>query len=109
MVHHRVQLTAYLEIQLGDMVVNQRFIELFHPLAGLTDAFHKHLHRRGETFRRRRLGERGIVQKVVDIPEARRRGEINFFKQRGVNALARPVFLQRGLPLNRAVFCGNRH
>ncbi|SWQ10699.1 Uncharacterised protein [Klebsiella pneumoniae] len=109
MVHHRVQLTAYLEIQLGDMVVDQRFVELFYPLAGLTDAFHKHLHRRGETFRRRRLGERGIVQKVVDIPEARRRGEINFFKQRGVNALARPVFLQRGLPLNRGVFCGNRH
>ncbi|SSH46103.1 Uncharacterised protein [Klebsiella pneumoniae] len=109
MVHHRVQLTAYLEIQLGDMVVDQRFVELFHPLAGLTDAFHKHLHRRGETLRRRRLGERGIVQKVVDIPEARRRGEINFFKQRGVNALARPVFLQRGLPLNRGVFCGNRH
>ncbi|SLR73057.1 Uncharacterised protein [Klebsiella pneumoniae] len=67
------------------------------------------VHRRGETLRRRRLGERGIVQKVVDIPEARRRGEINFFKQRGVNALARPVFLQRGLPLNRGVFCGNRH
>ncbi len=82
-VHHCVQLTAYLEIQLSDMVVNQRFVELFHPLAGLTDALHKHLHRRGETFRRRRFGERGIVQKVVDIPEARRRGEINFFNKRG--------------------------
>lgn len=78
-------------------------------LTGLTDAIHKHLHRRGETLRRRRFGERGIVQKVVDIPEVRRRGEINFFKQRGVNALARPIFLQRGLPLNRGVFCGNRH
>lgn len=78
MVHHRVQLTAYLEIQLGDMVIDQRFVELFHPLAGLADAFHKHLHRRGETFRPPAPRERGIVQKVVDIPEARRRGEINF-------------------------------
>ena len=45
---------------------------------------------------RRRLGERGIVQKVVDIPEARRRVRLIFFKQRGVKRPARPVFLQRG-------------
>lgn len=80
MVHHRVQLTAYLEIQLGDMVVDQRFVELFHPLTGLTDAIHKHLHRRGETPAAGASGERGIVQKVVDISEVRRRGEINFFQ-----------------------------
>ena len=109
MVHHRVQLAAYLEIQFSDVAINQRFVELFHPLAGLADALHKHLHRRGQTLRRRRLRERGIVQKVVDIPEARGRGEMNFFKQRGVNALARRIFLQRGLPLYRAVFSGNRH
>ena len=62
-----------------------------------------------EQYKGNSLGERGIVQKVVDVPEASGRGEIDFFKQRRVNALARRVFLQRGLPLNRAVFCGNRH
>lgn len=68
MVHHRVQLTAYLEIQLGDMVIDQRFVELFHPLAGLADAFHKHLHRRGETFRRRRPESAASSRKSLISP-----------------------------------------
>ncbi len=67
MVHHH-QLTAYLEIQLGDMVVNRVLSRAFPPADRTTDAFHKHLHRRGETApppAPRKLSSR----KVVDIPE----------------------------------------
>ena len=70
MVHHRVQLAADLIVQLRDVVVNQGLVELLHGLSGLTDAVHKYLHRRRQSFARRGVGQRGIIQKVVNIAQA---------------------------------------
>ncbi len=106
MVHHRIQLAADLKIQLRDMVVDQRFVELFHLLAGFTDTVHKDLHRSRQALARRRICQRSIVQKRINIPEAGRRGEVNFFKQGGVNAL---FFQYGGLPLSRTRFSIYRH
>lgn len=66
--HYGIQLTADLEIQLSDMVVNQRFVELLHRLTGFADAVHKHLHRRRQAFTRRSVRKRGVIQKRIDIP-----------------------------------------
>jgi hypothetical protein len=82
------------------MVVNQGLVELLHGLSGLTDAVHKHLHRRRQSFARRGVGQRGIIQKVVNIAQAGRRGQVDFGKQGGVNAL---FFQYSGLPLRGAV------
>ena len=106
MVHHRVQLAADLIIQFSDMVVNQGLVELLHGLSGLTDAVHKHLHRRGQSFARRGVGQRGIIQKVVNIAQAGSRGQVDFVKQGGVNAL---FFQYSGLPLRGGGFSIYRH
>ena len=66
--HYGIQLTADLEIQFSDMVVNQRFVELLHRLTGFADAVHKHLHRRRQAFTRRSVRKRGVIQKRIDIP-----------------------------------------
>ncbi|SAP97121.1 Uncharacterised protein [Klebsiella michiganensis] len=106
MVHHRVQLAADLIVQLRDMVVNQGLVELLHGLSGLTDAVHKHLHRRRQSFARRGVGQRGIIQKVVNIAQAGRRGQVDFVKQGSVNAL---FFQYSGLPLSGGGFSIYRH
>ncbi|SAD85557.1 Uncharacterised protein [Enterobacter hormaechei] len=104
--HYGIQLTADLEIQFGDMVVNQRFVELLHGLTGFADAVHKHLHRRRQAFTRRRVRKRGIIQKRIDITQARGRSQVDFFKQGGVNAL---FFQYDGLPLRGGGFTIHRH
>ncbi len=106
MVHHRVQLAADLIVQFSDMVVNQGLVELLHGLSGLTDAVHKHLHRRRQSFARRGVGQRGIIQKVVNIAQAGSRGQVDFVKQGGVNAL---FFQYSGLPLRGGGFSIYRH
>ena len=106
MVHDRIQLAANLVVQFRDMVIDQGFVELLHRLAGLADAVHKHLHRRRQTFARRGVRQRGIIQKVVNIPQAGRRGQVDFFKQGGVHAL---FFQYSGLPMRRGGFSIYRH
>ncbi|SAA80487.1 Uncharacterised protein [Enterobacter hormaechei] len=104
--HYGIQLTADLEIQLSDMVVNQRFVELLHRLTGFADAVHKHLHRRRQAFTRRSVRKRGVIQKRIDITQAGGRGQVDFFKQGGVNAL---FFQYGGLPLRGGGFSIHRH
>lgn len=53
--HDRIKLAAYTKIQLRDVAVDKGFIKFFHLLAGLANAVHKDLHRRGQTFPRRSL------------------------------------------------------
>ena len=84
--HYGIQLTADLEIQLSDMVVNQRFVELLHRLTGFADAVHKHLHRRRQAFTRRSVRKRGVIQKRIDIPVLEA-GVRLIFQTGGVNAL----------------------
>ncbi len=99
--HYGIQLTANLEIQLSDMVVNQRFVELLHRLTGFADAVHKHLHRRRQAFTRRSVRKRGVIQKRIDITQAGGRGQVDFFKQGGVNALVSSTVV---CPCAEAVF-----
>lgn len=86
MVHHRIQLAADLPVQLSDMVVKQRFVELFNLLAGLFQALQENPDRGGHALIGGGVRQALAVLPGVDIIKRVDRVKINFFKQRGVNA-----------------------
>ncbi|CCJ87426.1 hypothetical protein BN133_3803 [Cronobacter dublinensis 582] len=85
-VHHRVELAADLPVQIGDMVVEQRFVEPVDLLARALQALKENLHRGGHALTGGGVGQALAVLPGVDIAQGRDRLQVDFVKQRGVHA-----------------------
>lgn len=106
-VHHSIQLPADLPVQLGDMMVEQGFVELFNLLAGLFQALKENLNRRGHALIGGGIGQALAVLPGIDIAKRGDRVKVNFFKQRGVDAAGGFQHLRVASRRRRGVL--NRH
>ncbi len=93
-VHHRVELAADLPVKVGDVVIEQRFVEPVNLLAGALQALKENLHRGGHALAGGGVGQALAVLPGVDIAQGRDRLQVDFVKQRGVHA-ARGVARRR--------------
>lgn len=79
-VHHRVELAADLPVQVGDVVIEQRFVEPVDLLTRAFQALKENLHRGGHALAGGGVGQALAVLPGVDIAQGRDRLQVNFVK-----------------------------
>ncbi|MNP15675.1 hypothetical protein D3C76_1080430 [compost metagenome] len=108
-VHDSIQLAANLVVQLGDMVVNQGLVELFHFLAGLTQTLQEHLYTRSNTLIGIGFRHRGFILPARQVTQTGSGFQIDFFKQGGINPFGSGTFPDQRLTRRYSRFILYRH